>query len=124
MPPATWSNDPVTQCASSEARKATTDAISSGVPTRPKGVLCTICFSKSLPSTPDDLKPSVATGPGFTEFTRIFFGPSSLASTRVIASTALLVALYTTDMGGVCSLATEPILITCHPPAGTALPRP
>src|SRR2546422_498413 len=33
--------------------------------------------------------------PGFREFTRIFFGPSSFESAIVTASTAALVALYT-----------------------------
>ena len=35
--------------------------------------------------------PSVSTMPGLIELTRISFGPSSLASTPVIASTAPLV---------------------------------
>jgi hypothetical protein len=37
--------------------------------------------------------PSVAVAPGLIEFTRIIFDPNSFASTRVIASTALLVAV-------------------------------
>jgi hypothetical protein len=36
--------------------------------------------------------PSVCTTPGLMAFTRIFRGPSSFASTRVMASTALFVA--------------------------------
>ena len=34
-----------------------------------------------------------AVAPGLIEFTRIFFGPNSFASPRVIASRALLVAV-------------------------------
>ena len=62
---------------------------------RPSGVMASNCFSKSLPTpiTPAARAPSVAVAPGLIEFTRIFFGPNSFASARVIASTALLVAL-------------------------------
>jgi hypothetical protein len=41
---------PVNQPESSEARKATTLAMSSGVPIRPSGVMATSCFSTSLPT--------------------------------------------------------------------------
>jgi hypothetical protein len=50
-----------------------------------------IALSKSLPMTPPLCVPSVSTSPGAIAFTRIFRGPSSAASPRVIASTAPLV---------------------------------
>jgi hypothetical protein len=43
--------------------------------------------------TPAARAPSVAVAPGLIEFTRIIFDPNSFASARVIASTALLVAV-------------------------------
>src|SRR5262250_2698127 len=59
--------------------------------------------------------PSVSIIPGLIEFTRIFRGPSSLASTPVIASTAAFDAASTDDFG-VCSvLATEPMLMMLPP---------
>ncbi len=51
-------------------------------------------------------------------FTRIFFGPSSLARTRVIELTAPLVPLYTAAMGGVYSPAPEPMLMMLPPSGG------
>ena len=47
---------------------------------------------KSLPMIPAEWVPSVSTTPGLIEFTRTLRGPSSLAWTRVMPSTALLVA--------------------------------
>ena len=44
--------------------------------------------------------PSVSTMPGLIELTRILRGPNSLASDRVMAFTAALVALYTEVVGG------------------------
>jgi hypothetical protein len=46
-------------------------------------------------------------------FTRIFRGPSSLASDRVMASTAAFVALHTEVLAGVSVLTPEPILLMC-----------
>ena len=48
-------------------------------------------FSKSLPIMPALCVPSVSTPPGAIALTRIFRGPNSAASPRVIASTAPLV---------------------------------
>src|SRR5882672_11336769 len=62
---------------------------------RPSGVWDSIILRKSLSANPTACKPSVSTMPGFSELTRIFFGPSSFESATVIASTAALVALYT-----------------------------
>ncbi len=47
-------------------------------------------------------------------FTRIFFGPSSAARTRVTASTAPLVDEYTTVFGIDAKLATELTLMMLH----------
>jgi hypothetical protein len=81
-----------TRPASSEARNTATHAISSGCPNRPSGVCATSCVSRSLPMIPIRWRPSVSTPSGAMVLTRIFLGPYSLASTRVIESTALLVA--------------------------------
>ena len=51
-PPDTKMVSPVIQRASSEARKETGGAISSGCPARPSGVVATAPFSKSLPTIP------------------------------------------------------------------------
>ena len=68
----------MTQRASSEARKTATSAMSSGAPTRPRGVWATMPFSMSEPAMPPDWVPSVTTSPGLRALTRIFWGPSSL----------------------------------------------
>ena len=49
------------------------------------GVPAIIAFSKSLPMTPVLCVPSVSTPPGAIALTRIFRGPNSAASPRVIA---------------------------------------
>ena len=100
MPPDAASISPVTHRASSDARNTATGAMSSGCPIRPNGVCCNICFSKSLPKIPADRVPSVSTSPGLMAFTLILRGPSSFANTRVIASMALLEAMYTDVPGG------------------------
>ena len=83
---------PVSQPASSEARKVATRAISSGCPIRPSGVLEIIFFSISLPAMPAISVPSVAVIPGAIAFTRMFFGASSTAKALVRVSTAPFVA--------------------------------
>src|SRR5215467_13616988 len=52
-PPETWSNSPVTQALSDDARNATVGAISCGWPMRPSGVCEIACFSKSLSGIPN-----------------------------------------------------------------------
>ena len=91
-PPPTAIVSPVIQPEASDARNTATDAMSSGCPRRPSGVRATIRFSNSLPMTPILCTPSVSTPPGLIALTRIFLGPSSVANTRVIVSTAPLVA--------------------------------
>src|SRR5205823_11653786 len=66
--------------------------------------------------------PSVSIIPGLIEFTRIFRGPSSLASTPVIASTAALLAVYTEEFGGRIEVAPEPMLMML-PPSGRKIGR-
>src|SRR6516165_10211287 len=96
-PPAMYSVSPVIQRESSEAKKTAAGPMSSGWPIRPSGV----CDSSNLRTAlspavvPADVVPSVSTRPGLIELTRMLRGPSSLASDRVTASTAALVALYT-----------------------------
>ena len=117
MPPDTASISPVTQRASSDARNTATGAISSGCPTRPNGVCCNICFSKSLPTIPADRVPSVCISPGLMAFTLIFRGPSSFASTRVIASMAPFEATYTEAPGGGLRV-TAVLRLIMLPPSG------
>jgi hypothetical protein len=60
-----------------------------------------------LPRPPRLAAPSVSVGPGLTELTRIFFFPSSLASTPVIVSTegASVVVHYASTIAGAGSKA-------------------
>ncbi len=62
-------------------------------PGDPSGVWAMIPASKSVASIPAEWVPSVSVRLGLTVFTRILRGPSSLASTPVIASTAPLEAV-------------------------------
>ena len=84
---------------------------------RPSGACVSTIFWKSLPTNPAACTPSVSIIPGLIEFTRIFRGPSSLASTPVIASTAALLAVYTEEFGGRIEVAPEPMLMML-PPSG------
>lgn len=90
---------PVSQAESSEARKEAMEAMSPTLPVRPSGACAVRFFSKSEPMKPALIVPSVSTMPGLMVLTRIFFGPSSRASTPVIASTAPLVPVYTELFG-------------------------
>ena len=76
---------------SGEARKATAGAMSCGWPMRPSGIEAVMAENPSI--MPDERVPSVSTGPGLIELTRILRGPSSFAKVRVRLSTADLVAL-------------------------------
>src|SRR5581483_3192526 len=90
-PPLTPITCPVTHRASSEARNATTSAMSSGVPRRRRAVISIItrCCSGGMTSR----SISVSVGPGATALTVMLRGPSSAAWLRVMAWTAALVAL-------------------------------
>src|SRR3989454_11520367 len=87
-PPDTSSVSPVMYFESDDARYTAVGAISSGCPMRPSGACVSTIFWKSLPTKPAVRAPSVSIIPGLIEFTRIFLGPSSFASTPVMASTA------------------------------------
>ena len=52
-------------------------AMSWGWPMRPSGVRAANSFARSVPGIPAARKPSVSTGPGLIELTRIFLPPSS-----------------------------------------------
>src|SRR5215510_557916 len=99
-PPAICSVSPVIQRESSEARKTAAGATSRGCPIRPSGVCASYCLRNSLADNPAACTPSVSTMPGLIALTRMFRGPSSLASDLVAASTAAFVALYTEAFGG------------------------
>ena len=88
-----YSVSPVIQPESDEARNTAAGAMSSGWPIRPSGVWASVCLRKSPSVIPAACVPAVSTMPGLIAFTRILRGPSSLASERVTASTAALVAL-------------------------------
>ena len=83
---------PVNQAESSDARKTTAGAMSSGIPTRPSGVLATA----SLPGrTRKEICRGGTLGLGQARCYRvhlIFLGPSSFERTRVTESIALFVA--------------------------------
>src|SRR5207244_8008026 len=91
-PPDTARVSPVMYLESDDARNTAAGAISSGCPTRPSGACVSTIFWKSLPTNPVAWVPSVSIIPGLIAFTRIFRGPSSFASTPVIASTPALLA--------------------------------
>src|SRR6267378_548424 len=89
VPPAARMISPVTQRASSEARKTARGAMSSTWPSR----LDTDSFASVGATSPANMAdvPSVAVCPGAMAFTRMFLPPSSKARPRVRFSTAILV---------------------------------
>src|SRR4051812_43976028 len=91
MPPLARMTWPLTQWPAGEARKATTSAMSAGVPRRSSGgcAASRATVSSSLPSK----NRSVAVGPGATVLTVTSRPRSSRARTMVSASTAPLLAL-------------------------------
>src|SRR5436309_5630745 len=93
LPPEITKVSPVIQDESDEARKTAAPAMSWGCPMRPSGVCASTCLRISLSAMPAACVPSVPTMPGLMAFTRMPRGPSSLASERVIASTAPFVPL-------------------------------
>ena len=94
-----------------------------GCAIRPSGVVASVCLRKSLSAKPTECSPSVSTMPGFIEFTRIFFGPSSPASETVIASTAAFVALYTEAIGTGIGPTIE-LTLMIEPPSARSTSRP
>lgn len=87
MPPFTWIVSPVTKLAAGEQRKAMTDAISDGLPSRFSGVCVMVSSMRVL---------KLAGHRGFddageTPLTRVF-GASSRESARVMETMAPLVA--------------------------------
>jgi hypothetical protein len=83
----------VTQRPSSEARKATTAAMSRGSPIRPSAATEAAHSCASFSPRGQPALTSVSTIPGATEFTVIPRGPRILARLRVRLSRAALVAL-------------------------------
>ena len=86
---------PVSQPESSEARNVTTFAMSDWRPDaaeRRHGDQFSSRTRSPRRNKPAALAPSLSVAPGLTELTRIFRGASSLASTPVMASRALLLA--------------------------------
>ena len=84
----------------SEARKATASAISSGLPSLPRGVSPASLSSVSRPST---CTISVSITPGATQFTRMCDGASYIAKERVRPMMACFVAEYATSQDAPCS---------------------
>src|ERR1700742_3646847 len=89
-PPSTGSRAPCTKLASSLARYAMAEAISSGRPTRPAGAAAASCStSAAIPAVP-----SVRVGPGLTALTRTPDGPYSAAHDLVSSTSAALLDPY------------------------------
>lgn len=80
------------QLLSSDARNTTALAISSGVPSRPSGMLVEIVFLASDPGT-ISLKAGVSVGPGLTALTRMRRSLRSAVHVRANERTAALLAL-------------------------------
>ena len=96
MPPSTKSSMPVMKLASSEARKETALAISSGVPMRPMGTpLMSPALSWAVSPTvcPRRSMAGVSMGPGLTTLTRILRSLRSTVQLRAKERRAALVAL-------------------------------
>ncbi len=91
-PPSTASTLPVTKLEASEARNTAAPATSSGSATRPRA-LAAVKRRRSSGSSTSTREKSVRTSPGAMALTRIPRGPSSRASTRVVAMRAALLAL-------------------------------
>ena len=96
-PPETRIHSPVIQPASSEQKSTAAAAISSGSPSRRRGVIAAIWLRNSGVIKPSSSSPSVFTMPGLIALTRMPLGPSSNASVAVIASTAALLPPYTAE---------------------------
>src|SRR6202047_875969 len=97
FPPSTDHAAPVTNFAASLARKATTAAMSEGVPRRPRGTNAISSRRASHGCAADAnsaFNIGVSIGPGHTALTRIPCPASSTASARLQASTAPLLAQY------------------------------
>ena len=90
-PPLTWIVAPVIQSASLEARKLTTAAISSGLPSRPIGIWrARSCFLCGV--SPASM--SVSTGPGATALTVTLYLQSSCAAALVNPTIPAFEAAY------------------------------
>src|SRR5271163_3566634 len=95
-PPSTKCSIPVMKLASSDARKATALAMSSGRPTRPSGTRSREAAASpalSVPASP--CNPGVSTGPGLTTLTRMWRSFRSVVHVRAKERMAAFVALYT-----------------------------
>src|SRR2546421_12872986 len=82
-PPSITTVAPVMRLASSDSRKATTDATSSGRPTAPSGgsrVADAPAVSRTVPTT--GAVSGVSTSPGQTQLTRMRLGPDCAARRR------------------------------------------
>src|SRR5262249_35358119 len=88
-PPSMGSTTPVMNPAAGEARKVTTPATSSGVPSRPSGVSAR---SRSRCSSASSAVMSVLMYPGATAFTRTPRGPHSRARARTMPMRPALAA--------------------------------
>ncbi len=109
---------------SSDTRKSTVAATSSGRSSRPNGSPLAICSSiaPGLPGLPGarPASPGVAVGPGTTVLIRMPRGASSAAHVRVSAAIAAYDAPYSPNDGSVPDAAVDPVTTTADPGAGTA----
>src|SRR6516225_1558548 len=106
MPPSTRKVDAVMNDASSLAKNATVAAISSGSANRPSGTWTSRRAARSGSLANSSLSSGVLTGPGHSAFTRIPLRAYCTPSSRDIASTPPLDAVYE-----ICDVA-DPITAT------------
>src|SRR5437764_6857296 len=93
------------------ARNTAGPAISSGRPHRPIGTPC-IIIAETASSSHRSRLSSVAVQPGHSALTRTPAGPHSIASDRVMETTAALLAPYGLTNGAPASPATDATLTT------------
>src|SRR5215471_21816841 len=113
-PPLTLTVWPVTNDASSEARKATTLATSPGWPSRRNGIALVRASRSFGPA--NDANSAVSVGPGHTQLTLTWWRAISLASDLVKAMTPPLAAEYTASPDEPTRPASEPRFTTAPPP--------
>src|SRR5579862_9460850 len=104
-PPSTISSIALMYEESSEARKSTALARSSGSPQRPSGILDDIALSSLVDSSADAeargprFQMGVFVAPGATTFTRMLRGARSAAIERAMETTPPFVAAYAATPG-------------------------
>src|SRR4029079_15345972 len=107
-PPSATIISPVTQPASSEARKATAGAMSAGMPRR--GIACSICTKSKASACGLARTPADAVRPVATELTVMPSLPSSRAAARVKDHTPPFDATYCARVGSPARMTLDAML--------------